>query len=237
MAPVLYTLGLFKSYESYAPFIRNVLQHLPINASNPCILVAGVASEKSASALCDAISSPHLAPEIHFFDRCSTPLCRIDNARRFQRCRFKTHVLDILNSSYTTLNAHHEVVIADSFLRQFPSGTKRTVLKALATRVRPVTGRIVIREHVGATEELLADLWNRLAALEPAQTWLGSVDERTAAAFLDLLPRVQEYMKEAGGSYADTDTLIADLNSAGLRVEDMVRCAPDYGIVVSCVLD
>lgn len=236
MAPLLHRLGLFRSYEYYATTLQGPVEQMIRDGKTPSIFVAGVASEESARALLSAIGPTPCPPRVHFVDRCPTPLLRIEAALQPDEvARITTEVTDVLDPSWPGVERRYDIVVADSFLRQFPRAIKPDVLRRLAAAAEPGHGRLVFREYFGNTGALLTELWARLQSMPAVRGWMAGVDRLAAAAFERMLPHIKSYMSQVGGSYESCDDFVSDLAPAGLRVSELIAPAgKDYGIV-SCV--
>ena len=211
LAPALHELGFFLSYERYSGLLRSLRQGMP---SRPRVLVAGAESEWSVRALLEAIGArDERDAEVVVFDRCGTPLRRIQ--AMYAEPWVRTSPVDI----HTSLRdlGEFDLLVADSFVKQFPPDRKREVLSRLAERLRP-GGALVLREYLGTLPVLLDDFWGQLPARiaeSPREDLRARLATLGGTAALDAL---RSYMNSVGSTWPDETALRADLAAAGLGV-------------------
>jgi hypothetical protein len=222
MSPLLHRIGFFQSYERYPRTIRRAVAAIP----GATVAVAGVESEFSAEALLCALPTDE-RHSVTFFDRCETPLRRVALASdaEFVRHDVFTVAADILSSR---LDASFDVVVADSFVKQFGHAEKPRALERLAGMARSSASVLVMREYIGELGRLLCDFW---ASLPDALERCGvRTDHRLEAA----LAHVRGYMDSAPAIYGDDQAFQVALSGAGLRVLSYERRANrPYAIVVA----
>src|ERR1700691_6195132 len=152
-SPLLHHIGFFQSYERYPCTIRCVVAAMP----GSTVAVAGVESELSAEALLRALPRDERR-SVTFFDRCETPLRRVAVASdaAFIRHDILTVPADILGAQF---DAGFDVVLADSFVKQFGPVEKPRALERLAGIARSSGSLLVMREYIGELSRLLCDFW------------------------------------------------------------------------------
>jgi hypothetical protein len=156
MSPLLHGIGFFKSYELYPQTIRDAVAAGP----GPVVAVAGVESELSAHALLRALPSEK-RHAVTFFDRCETPLRRIAASAHPVGNDVAIVAADVLTGG---LGERFDVVVADSFVKQFSHDDKPRALEQLRAATRSSSARVVLREYVGELGSLLHGFWSGLPA-------------------------------------------------------------------------
>ena len=221
-SPLLHRIGFFQSYERYPRTIRRAVATMP----GSTVAVAGVESELSAEALLRALPTDE-GRSVTFFDRCETPLRRVALASdpAFIRQDVFTVSADVLGVQF---DARFDVVLADSFVKQFRPAEKPRALERLAGMARSSGSLLVMREYIGELARLLCGFWASLpSVLERCGV---RADHRLETA----LARVRGYMGSGPATYRDDEAFQAALAGAGLRVLSYEhRASRPYAIVVA----
>jgi hypothetical protein len=221
-SPLLHHIGFFQSYEHYPRTIRRAVAAVPGSA----VAVAGVESEFSAQALLRALPTDGRG-SVTFFDRCETPLRRVEVASdaEFIRHDVFTVSADILG---THVDAGFDVVLADSFVKQLKAAEKPRALERLGGMARSSASLLILREYIGELGRLLCDFW---AGLPDALECCGvRADHRLETA----LAHVRGYMDGVPATYSDDLAFQGELAGAGLRVLSYERPASrPYALVVA----
>jgi hypothetical protein len=221
-SPLLHHIGFFQSYERYPRTIRSAVAAMP----GATVAVAGVESELSAEALLRALPTDERR-RVTFFDRCQTPLRRIALASdaAFAQHDVFTVSADILGAQF---DASFDVVLADSFVKQFGAAEKPRALERLAGMARSSGSLLVMREYIGELGRLLCDFW---ACLPGVLERCGlHTDHRLETA----LAHVRAYMNSVPATYGDDAAFQAALACAGLRVLSYEhRASSPYAVVVA----
>jgi hypothetical protein len=221
-SPLLHHVGFFQSYERYPLTIRRAVAAMP----GATVAVAGVESELSAEALLRALPADERR-SVTFFDRCETPLRRVAaaNDSEFVRHDVFTVSADILGAQ---VEAGFDIVLADSFVKQFGPAEKPHVLERLAGMARSSASLLIMREYIGELGRLLCDFWAGLPGV------LERCGIRTDSRLDAALAHVRGYMDGAPATYGDDRALQLALAGAGLRVLSYEhRSSRPYAIVVA----
>jgi hypothetical protein len=132
---------------------------------------------------------------------------------------------DILDAQF---DAGFDVVLADSFVKQFASAEKPRVLERLTGMARSSASLLIMREYIGELGRLLGDLWAGLPGV------LARCGVRTDSRLDAALAHMRGYMNGTPSTYGDDQAFHEALADAGLRVLSYEhRTNTPYAIVVA----
>lgn len=233
MAPILQSLGLFRSYQTYESIIQRVVADFLLTHSRVRLLVAGVQSEYSALAVLKSVAIFNNLVRVVFVDRCPTPLRRIE--RYIRPCgEFEMIETDIERQTDCRLNGAHDLVLADSFIRQFGRGDKVRILKRLAAATSDNTSRVIVHEYVGPMHVLLDRLWANMSTIARPSSVVGDTNLfMSTPEFREMLGKLDYFYRHNGTMYETFGELREDLSTAGMQIiSEFVKAgAPDQLVV------
>lgn len=218
MSPILHDIGLIASYSAYIPIIHRVVANCLLKLDGINILVAGVDSEASAKELLHALEIFGRRCSVTFADCCRTPLARIEKAFDGVDAYIRTAWVDLVDSTWHE-GAQFDLVLADSFLKQFGCERRVSVLNQIARFVRKGSGQLILREHYGSPTNLLNHLWDRLDRM---LTCGYSIDLAHSVAqqpeFRTMVDELDRYYRNTGSFYPDCSALRSDVDSSSWHV-------------------
>jgi hypothetical protein len=216
MSPILHDIGLIASYSTYIPIIHRVVAGCLLKSDRINILVAGVDSEASAREFLHALKIFGPRCSVTFADCCRTPLARIEKALDGSDVDIRTACVDLVDSTYGQ-QAQFDLVLADSFLKQFGCGRRVSVLNQITRLVRNGSGQLILREHYGSSTTHLARLWNRL---DQILTYDYSIDHSIVQQpeFRTMVDELDRYYRNTGPFYVDRRALRSDIDSSTWHV-------------------
>jgi hypothetical protein len=239
MGPILQWLGVFRSYRTYESIIQRAVADLLLTRSDVKLLVAGVESEYSALAILRSVAIFGDAAQVVFADRCPTPLRRIHEYVK-PHYSLDTVEIDIMNAADSRLSQAHDLILADSFIRQFAKNDKVQVLRRLAAAVRDSTCRLIVHEYTGPSDVLLARLWANMPVIaKPGGDEVYAKSLMGTPEFMHMLSELDRFYRNNGAMYASPDELRKDLSAAGMRVvaEFVKPGSPDQLVVAGLAID
>jgi hypothetical protein len=216
MSPILHDIGLIASYGSYILIIHRVVADCLLKLDQINILVAGVDSESSAKELLHALEIFGPMCSVTFADHCRTPLARIEKALDGSDADIRTKCVDLLESTW---GAQFDLVLADSFLKQFGSERRVSVLNQIARFVKKGSGRLLLREYCGSSANHLVHLWDRLdqmLTLGDATDLAHSLAQQPE--FRTMVDELDRHYRNTGSFYPDRGALRSDVNSSSWQV-------------------
>jgi hypothetical protein len=218
MSPILHDIDLIASYSAYVPIIHRVVADCLLKSDGINILVAGVDSEASAKELLHALKIFGRMCSVTFADCCRTPLARIERAFEGIDPYIRTAWVDLVDSTWDE-GAQFDLVLADSFLKQFDCERRVNVLNQIARFVRKDSGQLVLREHCGSATNLLSYLWGRLDRMLTSGCSIGfahSVAQQPE--FRTMIDELDCYYRSTGSFYPDRGALRSDVDSSRWHV-------------------
>lgn len=216
LAPILHDLGIFRSFESYAAILRQQIIEILLAQDEIHLLVAGIDSESSARVLVENIAVFRPRIQVTFLDRCATPLNRIASCLEEGEEYIQTWEQDIATAPKGTPKPGYDLVLLDSFLKQFDSPRRLSIVQALRACLRPGQGRMILREYFGTFDDLLPLLWERLVPSSPAFPSRPFLQPDDWRRLLRRVPPLERYIRSTGEFYEDPETLLAELKRGGM---------------------
>jgi hypothetical protein len=218
MSPILHDIGLIASYSTYIPIIHKVVANCLLKSDRLNILVAGVDSEASAKELLHALEIFGPMCSVTFADCCRTPLARIEKALDGNGSHIRTAWVDLVESTEDE-GEQFDLVLADSFLKQFGCERRVSVLNQIARFARKGSGQLILREHYGSPTDLLAHLWDRLDRMLTCgypNDFAHSVVQQPE--FRTMIDELDRYYRDTGSFYSDRSALRFDVDLSKWQV-------------------
>jgi hypothetical protein len=239
IGPVLQWLGVFRSYQTYESVIQQVVADLLLTRSSVKLLVAGVQSEYSALAVLRSVAIFGDLVKVVFADRCPTPLRRIDEYVK-PHYYFEVIEIDIMSLADNRLSHAYDLVLADSFIRQFAKSEKVQVLQRLARATRDRTSRLILHEYTGPSDILLSRLWANISVIaKPHDTQESAKSLMSIPEFNHMLSELDLFYRDNGAMYMSPDELRKDLSAAGMGIvsEFVKPGSPDQLVIAGLAID
>lgn len=228
LAPVLHSLGYFLSYERYPEQLRAACARATRQGGTLDALVVGTESEESLAALLTATRGIPIRFDV--VDRCATPLNRVRSAMESVDPPIRTIQADVARAE--TLGAY-DLVVADSFLKQFSPARQGNVVAWLRHNVA-TRGVLVLREYVGAHQDLLASFATQLDVCLTRAGWHERAPPVAQQTLANELPKLSSFMLNSGATISNEETLLAMLKNVDLHLLDVLRPPGKPYVVVTC---
>lgn len=214
-APFMHSIGAFRSYCSYGSVIRLQLSKLLLKRQSVSLLICGIDSADSASALFSEISTHLKWVSVTFCDVCSTPLRKIRSSQCFIDYKINLVVSDIRNLPAQEF----DIVIADSFLQQYESLDRHKFVGAMFRQMAD-GGILITREYIGDRQKLINLLWDRFGIDNYSLVnWKYSKCE--SYQFSETLNALKMDLYKNANLYQSPNELVEDLQRAGLGVAEV----------------
>ncbi|HUG12036.1 MAG TPA: hypothetical protein VMM36_13530, partial [Opitutaceae bacterium] len=140
--------------------------------------------------------------------------------------------LDVFSEDLHDMYGEFDLVIADSFVKQFPTSKKIDVLRRLRRCGAPAAA-FLFREYPGALSSLLHSFWRRLPE-EMIRELLADHGAMTWDQFANMLQALQEYMSRVGATFESVEDLEQSFLDAGLTIrESWSPLSADYIIALA----
>lgn len=219
LSPVLYDIGLLSSYHSYSSALSKITAGLFSVNPEPEILVMGTDGENSASELTRFFKKDGSQYKLTFIDRCMTPLLRIDAClEQAEQNIIRTELIDICTPAASTLSGKYDMVLADSFLNQFPEPERIRVLNKAAGFLKGKDSFVILREFFGDMDKLLPLFWNKMNTLLEDTKFTSGFTDSAIKKIAELAEELDGYYRRSGGLYSDPEKFISATEDSLLKI-------------------